>query len=130
MRRHWTLLVVVAAIVIFAQCSMGQQGASGPASPAPLGMEPAFGIGILGALLGYIILYRNTRLEAFAKDPKHNWNVLLFDVVVYLACGGLVTAFLVSPGTIKEAFTGGLAWQGIAGGAMAGTELATYKKAE
>ncbi|MGA8763582.1 MAG: hypothetical protein WB562_12015 [Candidatus Sulfotelmatobacter sp.] len=34
------------------------------------------------------------------------------------------------PGSPKEAFTGGLAWQAIAGGAIAGTELATYRKAQ
>jgi hypothetical protein len=65
----------------------------------------------------------------FLKAPKQNGKILIFDLVVYLICGGLVTAFLIGPYTPKDAFTGGLAWQGIVGGAVAGSELATYKKA-
>jgi branched-subunit amino acid permease len=101
-------------------------GASLPSQPLP-SLE-AFLIGVLGALLGYLILYRQTRIAEFVKTPGENWKSLLFDLVIYLICGGLVTTFLVLPSSPKEAFTGGLAWQAIAGGAVAGTELATYKK--
>ena len=94
----------------------------------PLPSWHAFLVGVLGALLGYFILYRETRIAEFVKSPTQNWKALLFDLVIYLVCGGLVTTFLVVPNTPKEAFTGGLAWQAIAGGAVAGTELATYKK--
>jgi hypothetical protein len=98
--------------------------------PDPLSSPHAFFVGVLGALLGYFILYRQTRLSDFIKEPGKNWKTLAFDIVIYLLCGGLVTTFLVVPGSPKEAFTGGLAWQAIAGGAVAGTELATYKKAQ
>jgi hypothetical protein len=126
--KRWKLVVVVAlATVIFAQSSASQQGTL-QTQRGPLDLAKAFFIGVLGALLGYIVLYRDTRLAEFAKAPGKNWKIILFDVVVYLLCGGLVTAFLVGPYTIKEAFSGGLAWQGLAGGAVAGTELATYKK--
>jgi peptidoglycan/LPS O-acetylase OafA/YrhL len=90
----------------------------------------AFLIGVLGAFVGYMVLYRKTRVDEFLKAPKQNWKILIFDLVVYLVCGGLVTAFLIGPYTPKDAFTGGLAWQGIVGGAVAGSELATYRKAE
>jgi hypothetical protein len=101
---------------------------AGPASAPSLTPWHVFFVGILGALLGYFILYRETRIAEFVKAPGQNWKSLLFDLVIYLVCGGLVTTFLVVPGSTKEAFTGGLAWQAIAGGAVAGTELATYKK--
>lgn len=100
-----------------------------PATIVPIDQMSAFIVGTLGAFLGYILLYRETRLADFAQNPSKNWRVLLFDMVVYLLCGGLVTCFMVVPNTPKEAFIGGLAWQSIAGGVVAGTELATYKKA-
>jgi hypothetical protein len=94
-----------------------------------MGFQEASLIGVLGAFVGYIVLYRNTRIDEFLKAPKQNGKILIFDLVVYLICGGLVTAFLIGPYTPTDAFTGGLAWQGIVGGAVAGSELATYKKA-
>ena len=89
----------------------------------------AFFVGVLGALLGYLLLYRETRIAEFVQSPSKNVRVLLCDLIVYLLCGGLVTCFMVVPNTPKEAFIGGLAWQSIAGGVVVGTELATYKKA-
>src|SRR5260370_9279613 len=124
----WKLVVVIGvAAVLLAQSPASLPGSSQP-QREPLELARAFFIGVLGALLGYIVLYRETRLAEFAKAPGQNWKILLFDVVVYLLCGGLLTAFWVGPYTIKEAFSGGLAWQGLAGGLVAGTELATYKK--
>jgi hypothetical protein len=98
-------------------------------TPPTLSSSHAFFIGVLGALLGYFVLYRDSRIADFVKNPRQNWRLLLFDIVIYLTGGGLVTTYLVVPGSPKEAFTGGLAWQALAGGAIAGTELATYKKA-
>jgi hypothetical protein len=123
---------LLAVVSLLAQTAGRGQAQSQPTTPyerLPMELGHAFFVGVLGALLGYIVLYRETRIAEFAKAPGQNWKILLFDLVVYLLCGGLVTAFLVGPYTPKEAFTGGLAWQGIAGGAVAGTELATYKKA-
>jgi hypothetical protein len=95
----------------------------------PLPPIEAFYIAVLGALTGYILLYRETRIAEFSKNPKQNWKVLVFDLVLYLMCGGLVTTYLIVPYGHKDAFTGGLAWQAVAGGVVAGTELATYRKA-
>jgi hypothetical protein len=99
-----------------------------PVTILPLASQQAFWTGVLGALLGYFVLYRDSRIAEVIKDPRQNWRLVLFDALIYLACGGLVTAYLVVPSSPKEAFTGGLAWQAIAGGAVAGTELATYRK--
>jgi len=84
-------------------------GTAAPPSGQVLPSLQAFSIGILGALLGYFILYRETRIAEFVKSPSQNWRFLLSDLVIYLVCGGLVTTFLVVPGSPKEAFTGGLA---------------------
>ena len=88
----------------------------------------AFPIGVAGAFVVYYLLYRETRFLAFIQNPRQNWRVLVFDLVVYLVCGGLVTLFLVEPKTAKDAFIGGCAWQGLVGGALAGTELKALKK--
>lgn len=130
-----SVLLVVPAEAVPAQSVAGvQQTTQTQSQPAdrgaPLGPGYAFFVGMLGAFLGYMILYRKTRIDDFLKAPKQNWKILLFDFGVYLICGGLVTVFMVTPYTPKDAFTGGLAWQGIAGGAFAGAELATYKKAQ
>lgn len=88
----------------------------------------SFGAGVAGAFVVYSLLYRNTRFKTlFQKEPGHKWQVLFFDVVVYLLCGALVAMFLTDPLTTKEAFIGGCAWEGLAGGAMAGTELKTLR---
>jgi hypothetical protein len=100
-----------------------------PPVPLPFPMSEAFAIGLLGALTGYIVLYRQTRLAEFAKNPRQNWKVLAFDLLLYLLGGGLVTTFLVTPANPKDAFIGGLGWQALVGGYVAGTELAAYKKA-
>src|SRR5207302_6330043 len=101
-----------------------------PSVMQTLALNQAFSTGVLGALLGYFVLYRESRIAEVIKNPRQNWRLVLFDGLIYLICGGLVTAFLVVPSSPKEAFTGGLAWQAIAGGAVAGTELATYRKAQ
>jgi hypothetical protein len=88
----------------------------------------AFGIGVAGAFVVYMQLYRDSRISEFLDSPSENWKVLVFDVVVYLGCGGLVTVFLVEPHTAKEAFIGGCGWQGFAGSAVAGVELRALRK--
>lgn len=91
----------------------------------------AFSVGMLGALVIYLMLYRETRIRKFLENPMTNWRVLIFDLVLYIICGGLVTLFLVSPESDKEAFMGGATWQGIIGGAIKSTESGRegeYKK--
>ena len=55
----------------------------------------AFGIGVAGAFVVYMQLYRDSRISEFLDSPSQNWKALVFDVVVYLGCGGLVRVFLV-----------------------------------
>jgi hypothetical protein len=101
-----------------------------PVAPLTLSWLQAFGIGVLGALLVYLLLYRDTRLNDFISDPKQRWKILVWDLTLYLLGGGLVSAFLVEPKTAKEAFMGGCTWQGLAGGLMAGTELKAFRERE
>lgn len=88
----------------------------------------AFFAGVAGAFVVYVSLYRETRILEFLDSPRDHWRTLLFDVVVYLGCGGLVTVFLVDPRTPKDAFIGGCGWQGLIGGALAGRELKALKR--
>ena len=81
----------------------------------------AFGVGILGALVVYALHYRDTRIADFLEDPARNWKELAFDLVIYFVCGGLVAAYFVEPKSDKEAFMGGAAWEGLAGGLLAQT---------
>ena len=83
----------------------------------------AFLAGSAGAFVVYIALYRTSRLADLAKNfSAEPVRVFLFDLVAFLICGGLVAAFLGSSG-LREAFFAGSTWQGIVGGALAGTEL-------
>ena len=68
-----------------------------PVQLTPLPAFEAFYIAVLGALTGYILLYRETRIAEFSRNPKQNWKVLVFDLVLYLMCGGLVTTYLIAP---------------------------------
>ncbi|HUI41287.1 MAG TPA: hypothetical protein VL523_04905 [Terriglobia bacterium] len=45
-------------------------------APATQSLIPldAFWIGILGALLGCFILYRETRIAEFVKTPSQHWE--------------------------------------------------------
>jgi hypothetical protein len=93
----------------------------------PIPWSHAFATGVAGAFVVYFVMYRETRLVEVFNDPAGKWRVLVFDLILYLMCGGLVALFWGEPKTLKEAFTTGCAWQGIAGGAMAGVELKALK---
>ena len=91
----------------------------------------AFFVGMVGALIIYYVLYRDTRIRKVIENPKTNWRVLTFDLLFYIICGGLFTIIVISPDSIKEAFFGGVAWQGAIGGSMKGIESkreGEYKK--
>ena len=91
----------------------------------------AFLVGMCGALVVYISLYRETRIRKFIEKPRANLRVLTFDLLAYIICGGLVTLFFISPESSKEAFLSGATWQGIFGGAIKGIESereGEYKK--
>ena len=42
----------------------------------------AFDIGVLGAAVVYVLTYRDTRIAAFLEDPRWNWTVFVWDVVL------------------------------------------------
>jgi multisubunit Na+/H+ antiporter MnhB subunit len=77
---------------------------------------------MIGAFVMYMMVYRETRVMKFFKNPKTNWPIFFFDIFVYLICGGLVTLFFISPSSDKEAFLSGATWQGLMGGALKGVE--------
>lgn len=91
-----------------------------------------FLVGMVGAFVVYMLYYRETRIRKVLEKPTwDNLRVLTFDLFVYLICGGLVTLFLISPESSKEAFMGGATWQGIVGGTIKGIEVkreGEYKK--
>lgn len=78
---------------------------------------------LAGAVVIYIVTYRGTRLRVFAQSPRKHWRVLLFDLTAFLACAVLVTVYLIEPTNSRGAFIAGASWQGLLGGALAGTEL-------
>ena len=91
----------------------------------------AFLVGMCGAFVVYMVYYRETHIKKFLEKPMANWHVLTFDLLAYMICGGLVTLFLISPESNKEAFLSGATWQGIFGGVIKGVEVkreGEYKK--
>jgi len=85
---------------------------------------------MLGAFVVYFLIYREKRIIKFLKNPKNKWRIFVFDLIGYLICGGLVSCFVIAPPgpdgilpSIKEAFMAGCTWEGVIGGAIAGTEL-------
>ena len=79
----------------------------------------SFFIGVAGAFVVYMLMFRNTHIRVLLDDPAGNWKTFVFDFVVFLICGGLVTVFVVEPTTPKQAFLGGCGWQGLIGGIVA-----------
>lgn len=91
----------------------------------------AFFVGMLGAFAIYAVLYRDTRIMKVIENPKTNLRVFIFDLVLYMFCGGLFTLIVISPDSPKAAFFGGVAWQGATGGFFKGVESkreGEYKK--
>jgi len=83
-----------------------------------MGIWPSIGYGALGAFIVYLAIFRHERLKIFVENPGEEWRVIVFDFVIYLLLGGLVTAFFVSPASTKEAIFAGGTWEGIIGGLM------------
>ena len=81
-----------------------------------------FGIGIAGAAVVYIVMYRESRLAAFAQDPAANWKLLVVDVFLFLMAGGLVATFALEDPEPRAVFLAGGTWQGLVGGMMSGSE--------
>jgi hypothetical protein len=67
-------------------------------------------------------------MQEFVDDPWRNWRLIAFDLVIYLVCGSLITAFIVEPVSPKMGFLGGATWQGILGGFVTGTERSVLRE--
>lgn len=72
----------------------------------------ALGIGLVGALVIYAARFRHERLKTVVALPSKNWKVLVFDLLIFILCGGLCVAFIIDPSSPKEAFLGGATWEG------------------
>jgi len=84
----------------------------------PLDRLNSFLLGILGAFFIYLAIFREKRLKYVIAYPKKNWRMLIFDLLIYLICGGIFAAFFIEPKTIKEAVFAGATWQGVAAGLL------------
>ena|SRR5439155_27058402 len=88
-----------------------------------------FLLGVGGAFVAYLAIYRESRFREFLKNPRKYWNTFLFDLLFFLCAGGLVAKFLIDAQNNKEAFMAGVSWQGIVGGILSGNELKIAKAA-
>lgn len=84
--------------------------------------------GVAGAFVIYILMYRDTRIHDFLKNPTENWMMLFIDFFLFLMAGGLVAAFALSKPTTKEAFIAGISWQGVVGGIFSSIEYSKLEK--
>lgn len=84
--------------------------------------------GVAGAFVIYAFMYRETRIMEFSKNPKKNWRILFFDMMIFLVCGGLLAMFILVEPTVKEAFMAGAGWQGIVGGFTSNLESTSLRK--
>ena len=87
----------------------------------------SFIVGLIGAFVIYFANYRHTRIFQFLSSPKEKWVIVVFDLIGFMICGGLVTLYVVNPESSKEAFMGGCTWQGFVGGTASGIELLVKK---
>ncbi len=69
--------------------------------------------GVAGSLVHYFIAYRDTRIRRALADLRREWITFVFDILVFLACGGLVAVYLVEVKEARPAFVVGLMWPGI-----------------
>lgn len=107
-----------------------EREAGGQVDPEPKGRDDivqVFLVGVAGAFVGYCALYRENRFLNFLECPSGQWRVLVFDLVVFLGCGGLVAAFFINAHSTREAALAGASWQAIVGGVVAGKELQVAK---
>lgn len=95
-----------------------------------LNANVAFIYSILGSFVVYFVTFRGSRMEFFLQNPKVNFRLLLFDLIVFIFMSGFVTVFVTHPTSFKEAFLSGGTWGGIIAGSIAGTELRIKKFVE
>jgi Ni,Fe-hydrogenase I cytochrome b subunit len=82
----------------------------------------AFFIGMAGAFCIYAMLYRDTRIKKVIENPWTNLRVFIFDLLLFMFCGGLFSLYAVSPSSGIGAFVAGASWQGMVGSVFKGVE--------
>lgn len=84
--------------------------------------------GVAGAFVIYILMYRESRIFEFIKNPRDKWMLVVFDFILFLVAGGLVAMFVLSKPTAKEAFIAGVSWQGVVGGVFSSIEYSKLRE--
>lgn len=84
--------------------------------------------GVAGAFVIYILMYRETRINEFLKNPGEKWMLVIVDFFLFLTAGGLVAMFALSKPTAKEAFIAGISWQGVVGGLFSSLEYTKLRE--
>lgn len=118
-RRRW-LVPILSAATLATLTAFAADGTA-PSSSTTISLT-GFLAGIAGALVVYVALYRQSRIKAIFENPGANSSILFVDLGFFLLAGGLVAAFLVQDGDLRQFFTAGASWQGIVGGMISGTE--------
>jgi len=83
--------------------------------------------GVAGAFVVYILMYRDTRISEFLKNPRGKCMLVIVDFFLFLVAGGLVAMFLLSQPTLKDAFIAGVSWQGVVGGLFSSVEYSKLR---
>lgn len=81
-----------------------------------------FSVAILGSLIMYFVLYRETKIYRFLGNPSANWPLFAIDFLGYIVLGSFVVVFLIAPASTREAFMAGLSWESIVAGLGKGTQ--------
>lgn len=101
-----------------------------PALPLP--RSQSFFFSWLGALIAYILLFRQKRLKLVLAFPKRHRRLLFFDLIAFFVLPQIVTTYLLQPTTARAALIMGAAWVGILIALLRRTELrivrTLYKK--
>ena len=87
-----------------------------------MGNLDIFLIGVAGSFVIYLMMYRETRVSEFLKNPAEKWKLVIIDFFLFLTAGGLVATFALTEPTAREAFVAGISWQGVVGGIFTSME--------
>lgn len=83
----------------------------------------SFLYGLLGALLVYLANFRETRLQKLLEGKGlTTLQFIICDIGIFLTCGGLASALLAQPESVKDAGFAGAGWQGLLAGIAIGPE--------
>lgn len=73
----------------------------------------ALGWGALGAVGGYVILFRTSRLADVVSHFRDNYRMLIYDLITYIVAGGFA-AVLFQPANEWQAMVLGAFWEAAA----------------